>query len=190
MDSQHAAILALFLLLLIIISVVFIYIFRSSIIRNSATLSEQVGLAQPSQKRFLLFIILAAVLVILFSVTIQKTPYYFYADEEPEKVVFIGARQFSYAASFESIGPNDAGSNEEIVLPLGKAVEFRVTSFDVNHGFAIYDDHNQLVAQTQAMPGYVNRLRWKFERPGLYTVLCLEFCGLAHAYMSTSFSVK
>lgn len=190
MDTQHATILVLFLLLMIIISAVFVYIFRSSIISNSAILSEQVGLARLNQKRFLLFIILAAVLVIIFSVTIQKTPYYLYADEEPERVVFVSARQFSYATSFESIKPDDAMPNEEIILPLGKIVEFRVTSFDVNHGFAIYDEDNQLVAQTQAMPGYVNRLRWKFEYSGTYKVLCLEFCGLAHAYMSTSFSVK
>ncbi len=37
-------------------------------------------------------------------------------------------------------------------------VEFRVTSLDVNHGMAIFDPDGKLVGQTQAMPGYVNRL--------------------------------
>ena len=40
----------------------------------------------------------------------------------------------------------------------GTPVEFRVTSTDVNHNFGLYDQSGRLVAQTQAMPGYVNHL--------------------------------
>ena len=69
----------------------------------------------------------------------------------------------------------------EIVV--GEPVEFRVTSADVNHGFGVYDADGVLVAQTQAMPGYVNRLTHIFETPGVYQVLCLEYCGLAHHNM-------
>ena len=62
-------------------------------------------------------------------------------------------------------------------------VEFRVTTLDVNHGFSLYAPDGHLVAQTQAMPGYVNRLRVTFDQPGTYTVLCLEFCGMSHHRM-------
>lgn len=65
-------------------------------------------------------------------------------------------------------------------LTAGQPVEFRVTSTDVNHGFGLYDEGGTLVAQTQAMPGYVNRLTHVFETPGTYRVLCLEYCGLVH----------
>lgn len=68
-------------------------------------------------------------------------------------------------------------------VALGKPVEFRVTSTDVNHGFGLYDQAGRLVAQTQAMPGYVNRLTHVFDAPGTYRVLCLEYCGLAHHEM-------
>jgi len=68
-------------------------------------------------------------------------------------------------------------------------VEFRVTSVDVNHGFGIYDPHNRLIAQTQAMPGYTNRLVYTFTEPGRYRILCLEYCGLAHHGMITEFEV-
>jgi cytochrome c oxidase subunit 2 len=37
-----------------------------------------------------------------------------------------------------------------------------------------------MVAQTQAMPGYVNKLQVRFTKPGDYEVLCLEYCGVAH----------
>lgn len=65
----------------------------------------------------------------------------------------------------------------------GELVEFEVTATDVNHGFAIYRDKHTMVAQAQAMPGYVNRLQMRFTEPGDYEVLCLEYCGLAHHNM-------
>lgn len=70
----------------------------------------------------------------------------------------------------------------------GIPVEFRVTSTDVNHNFGLYDATGRLVAQTQAMPGYVNQLTYTFDAPGTYQVLCLEYCGLAHHGMIAEFS--
>lgn len=71
----------------------------------------------------------------------------------------------------------------------GVPVEFHVTSQDVNHGFAIYGPDGRIVTQTQAMPGYTNRLIHTFAQPGKYRVLCLEYCGLAHHGMVTGFEV-
>ena len=71
----------------------------------------------------------------------------------------------------------------------GRPVEFRIASGDVNHGFGIYDEQLRLVAQAQAMPGYVNRLVHTFERPGRYRILCLEFCGVVHHDMVAEIEV-
>lgn len=71
----------------------------------------------------------------------------------------------------------------------GRPVVFYVTSADVNHGFGLYDPQGVLVAQVQAMPGYVNRLTHVFEAPGTYQVLCLEYCGLVHHNMITEIEV-
>lgn len=71
----------------------------------------------------------------------------------------------------------------------GSAVEFRVTSEDVNHGFAIYSPEGHIVAQTQAMPSYSNKLLHTFDKPGTYTVQCLEYCGIGHGPMKASFEV-
>lgn len=73
---------------------------------------------------------------------------------------------------------------------VGQTVEFRVTSVDVNHGFALYGPGGQIVTQTQAMPEYVNKLLYTFEEPGTYVVQCLEYCGLGHALMESSFIVR
>ncbi len=72
---------------------------------------------------------------------------------------------------------------------VGIPVEFRVTAGDVNHGFGIYDGAGRLIAQTQAMPGFTNRLVHTFKEPGKYRVLCLEYCGLVHHSMTTEFEV-
>jgi cytochrome c oxidase subunit II len=72
---------------------------------------------------------------------------------------------------------------------VGQTIEFHVTSNDVNHGFALYDPGMRIVAQTQAMPGYTNVLRYTFTEPGTYQVLCLEYCGLNHHNMKTGITV-
>lgn len=74
-------------------------------------------------------------------------------------------------------------------LTTDKTYEFNVTSADVTHGFSIYDENDRIITQTQAMPGYVNKLVHKFESPGKYRVLCLEYCGLVHHNMIAEFNV-
>lgn len=71
----------------------------------------------------------------------------------------------------------------------GRPVEFRITSADINHGFGIYDAEMRLVAQTQAMPGYTNSIRHTFEKEGIYKILCMEYCGIAHHNMITEIKV-
>lgn len=71
----------------------------------------------------------------------------------------------------------------------GSPVEFRVTSGDVNHGFAIYAPDDRIVTQTQAMPGFTNKIVYTFKQPGIYKVLCLEYCGLGHVPMRSQITV-
>jgi|SRR5215207_8615960 len=74
-------------------------------------------------------------------------------------------------------------------VPAGRLVEIRVTGADVNHGFGVYDTHDRLVTQTQAMPGFTNVIRYTFRTPGTYRILCLEYCGLGHHTMSSQLVV-
>lgn len=73
---------------------------------------------------------------------------------------------------------------------VGESVEFDVTSKDVNHGFGIYNEDKELIAQTQAMPEYTNTVYITFDTPGTYEILCLEYCGLAHHVMIKEITVK
>lgn len=72
----------------------------------------------------------------------------------------------------------------------GQAVVFHVETADVTHGFGIYDESMRLLAQTQAMPGYTNKLVYTFDQPGTYQILCLEYCGVAHHQMMAEFTVE
>lgn len=182
---QQHALLLLFLSLAGIATLVFIYVFLSSVYATG----EKQGMMQPLKKRFWFTLILFVVLGIFATATIPKSPYYLFADETPAKVIHAAAMQFSFTLSENAIDPKNP-TGQEIELPLNQLVEFRVTSFDVNHGFAIYDPSMRLVTQVQAMPGYVNRLRYQFTEPGKYEILCLEYCGIAHQVMKTSFTVK
>ena len=74
-------------------------------------------------------------------------------------------------------------------VKVGSPVEFRVTSADVNHGFAIYAPDGRIVTQVQAMPGFTNKLVYTFTQPGTYKVMCLEYCGVAHSFMTADITV-
>lgn len=95
---------------------------------------------------------------------------------DAQQVVQVVGRQWSWQITPDTV-------------KAGSAVEFRVTSDDVNHDFALYAPDGRVVTQTQAMPGYTNKLLYTFDTPGTYTVQCLEYCGLMHAEMTQRLQV-
>lgn len=74
-------------------------------------------------------------------------------------------------------------------VPLGEPVAFHAHTVDVTHGFGVMDAGGTILFQSQAMPGYVNRVSHTFETPGTYRVVCLEYCGIAHHDMLNEFTV-
>jgi cytochrome c oxidase subunit II len=74
-------------------------------------------------------------------------------------------------------------------VPIGTRVRFDVTAADVNHGFGLYDPRGHLIGSVQAMPGYHNKLDLTLHQAGVYRIRCLEYCGLNHSTMESSFTV-
>lgn len=74
-------------------------------------------------------------------------------------------------------------------ITAGVPVEFRVTSKDVNHDFSIYSPAGRILVQAQAMPGYVNKILYTFDKPGTYRIRCLEYCGIGHTGMTSELDV-
>jgi cytochrome c oxidase subunit 2 len=101
-----------------------------------------------------------------------------------------GAAELRTATVVEVIGSQWRWEMSRSTVPLGEPIEFRVSATDVNHGFAIYDEALAVQAQVQAMPGYTNVLRHTFTKPGVYKLLCLEYCGVAHHVMAAELTVR
>jgi cytochrome c oxidase subunit 2 len=67
----------------------------------------------------------------------------------------------------------------EIHIPAGQPVLFRLRSVDVIHSFWI----PQLTGKTDVIPGQTNELWFDAKAPGVYRGQCTEYCGLEHAKM-------
>jgi cytochrome c oxidase subunit 2 len=68
---------------------------------------------------------------------------------------------------------------DEIRVPAGQPVTFRLTSTDVIHGFEVVGTN----ANVMVIPGYISEFTVTFPNPGEYLVLCHEYCGLLHHEM-------
>lgn len=118
--------------------------------------------------------IVVALLAIILAATIWFTPYGKSTPSDAQ-IVKVEASQF-----FWKISPRR--------VTVDRPVAFVTRASDVNHGFGIFRGR-KLIAQIQVVPGKDSTLIHTFTHPGRYTVLCLEFCGVSHDAMETTFEV-
>ena len=67
----------------------------------------------------------------------------------------------------------------EIYIPIGSEVDFFLTSKDVVHGFNISPKNVNMMA----VYGAINKTTVKFDKPGVYDIVCHEYCGVGHQNM-------
>jgi cytochrome c oxidase subunit 2 len=67
----------------------------------------------------------------------------------------------------------------EIYIPVGSEVDFYLTSKDVVHGFNIAQKNVNMMA----VYGAINKTTVKFDKPGVYDIICHEYCGIGHQNM-------
>ena len=67
----------------------------------------------------------------------------------------------------------------QLVLPKGRPVDFRVKTDDVIHDFWV----PQFRLKTDAVPGLTTDIRTTPNRNGTYQVVCAELCGIGHSTM-------
>lgn len=68
---------------------------------------------------------------------------------------------------------------DEITVPAGVPVTFRITSTDVIHGIEVVGTN----VNSMVIPGYVSEFTVTFPQPGEYLMVCHEYCGLLHHEM-------
>ena len=67
----------------------------------------------------------------------------------------------------------------EIYIPVGSEVDFYLTTKDVVHCFQIADKGINMMA----VYGGVNKTTATFDEPGVYEIICHEYCGSGHQHM-------
>lgn len=74
----------------------------------------------------------------------------------------------------------------EIYIPVGSEVDFFLSSKDVVHGFNIAEKNVNMMA----VYGNINKTTVKFEKPGVYDIVCHEYCGTGHQNMKAQVIVN
>lgn len=74
---------------------------------------------------------------------------------------------------------------EDVMVPAGSTVDLYVSTLDVTHGLIVLGTNLNLMV----VPGVVNYARVRFDRPGVYQLICHEFCGTGHDRMTSKLRV-
>lgn len=88
------------------------------------------------------------------------------------------ARQWTWRFRY----PSGYETDDLLHLPVGRDVDIVLTSADVIHSFWV----PRLGGKLDAIPGHVNVIRLRADRPGTYGGVCAEYCGIGHAPMRFS----
>ncbi len=87
----------------------------------------------------------------------------------------VEAQMFSWLFYY----PDDKESEDELVVPEGKAIKLNITSMDVIHGLFI----PAFRVKVDAVKGMTTYVWFYADKKGEYDILCAEYCGLDHALM-------
>lgn len=101
------------------------------------------------------------------------------AGEAPLEIEVTG-EQFWWRVTYNRPGAETVHSANEVRLPAGERVIFRLTSADVIHSFWV----PALGGKMDMIPGRENTLTLEATRTGIYRSPCAEFCGESHALMA------
>ena len=137
----------------------------------------------------------AAALIIALFIAVVGVSSYAYGLHPPSHVETIDPAKIFEDPRFASLGtPRELpdGTVEvqmvaamftfipnEVRVPAGRPVRFRMTAADVTHGFLVSGTN----ANTMLVPGYISQFTTVFPKAGDYLIVCHEFCGNGHHAM-------
>lgn len=112
---------------------------------------------------------------------------YDYLDEEGVSFISTLLPKHRKASGVDDPGSGDPTSvdnylmevDNEVVLPINKKVRFLITASDVIHAWWV----PELGQKQDAIPGFVNEMWTRIEKPGVYRGKCAELCGRDHGFM-------
>jgi cytochrome c oxidase subunit II len=102
--------------------------------------------------------------------------------EDAALTVRLTGHQWWWEVRYENADPSKILTTaNEIHVPAGEPVRLLLQADDVIHSFWVPTLHGKL----DLIPGIVNSLTLKADKPGIYRGQCAEFCGFQHAHMAT-----
>jgi cytochrome c oxidase subunit 2 len=133
-----------------------------------------------------LTIIILFVLLISSFLTGQSL-YSIASTNDSALTIEVTGHQWWWAVKYDNQTPSQIVTTaNEIHIPVGRSVLFKLTSQDVIHSFWVPNLHGKI----DLIPGHVTTLWIRADRPGIYRGQCAEFCGHQHAHMAFTLVVE
>jgi cytochrome c oxidase subunit 2 len=119
--------------------------------------------------------------VVLLGLLVYSLPYMKPRPVGPADMrIAVEGEQFWWRVTYRPPGGGAVESANEVRIPVGRTVAFRLTAADVVHSFWIPG----LGGKMDMIPGRTNTLVVRADKAGRYRGQCAEFCGLSHALMA------
>jgi cytochrome c oxidase subunit II len=99
-----------------------------------------------------------------------------YTEDPNAIVVEVTAHQFWWEFDYPKLGIK---TSQDLVIPVGKKIAFKLTSADVNHSFWV----PSLGGKIDTNPGMTNIWHLEASEEGVFQGKCAELCGASHALM-------
>ena len=117
------------------------------------------------------------ILVVLFGLTLETMGSTSPTNLNPRMTIDVTGHQFFWEVRYPQAR---AATANEIHIPVGVPVAIKLRTADVAHSFWAPGLNRKL----DAIPGRVNELHIKANKPGTFRGQCAEFCGAQHANMA------
>lgn len=119
--------------------------------------------------------------VVLLGLLAYSLPYMRPRPASPaDLTIAVDGEQFWWRVAYAPPGRPPVLSANEIRIPTGRTVAFRLSGGDVVHSFWIPG----LAGKTDMIPGRRNVMAVRATEAGVFRGQCTEFCGLSHALMA------
>ena len=92
----------------------------------------------------------------------------------------VAGEQWWWRVTYQGPDGTSIASANEIRIPVGVPVTFKLRAADVIHSFWV----PSLGGKVDMIPGRITQLRLTAQRPGIYRGQCAEYCGGPHALMA------
>lgn len=97
----------------------------------------------------------------------------------------IGENEYELVVVLSAFDFNVGTLDKVVEIPKGAKVHYIMTTKDVIHGFEVAGTNVNMMV----VPGHISHYTTTHDKPGKFTIVCNEYCGAGHHYMSATIEV-